>query len=225
MPIRIAWFDIDGTLLRTGGAGSAAFEDAAREVFKIPEGMKGICFAGRTDRSLVLEFFRRHGIPEREENIARFYRVYLRRLAERLPRHRGGLCPGVKPFLDALREQRPDLALGLLTGNLREGARLKLTHYGLWDRFSIGVFGDDHADRNELGRQALEIARRALGPDLAPPEMVVVGDTPADVACGRSAGAKTLAVATGGASLETLERARPDWSVEALTRAALKWFA
>ena len=108
--------------------------------------------------------------------------------------------------------------LGLLTGNIRLGAEIKLRRYGLWEHFETGGFADDSEDRNQIAAAALERGRRVLGGNLRGEEIVVVGDTPHDVRCGKHIGAKVLAVATGGAKLEELKKHKPDWAVEDLTR-------
>ena len=130
----------------------------------------------------------------------------------------GGPCRGVPEFLDGLRALPHPPMLGLLTGNIRLGAEIKLRRYGLWDLFETGGFADDHEDRNHIAAAALERGRRVLGKNLRPEEIVVVGDTPFDIRCGKFIGAKVLAVATGGAKLDELKRHQPDWAVEDLTR-------
>jgi len=124
----------------------------------------------------------------------------------------------VPEFIDGLRTLPHPPTLGLLTGNIRLGAEIKLRHYGLWDFFETGGFADDHEDRNHIAAAALERGRRVLGKNLRPEEIVVVGDTPFDIRCGKFIGAKVLAVATGGAKLDELKRHQPDWAVEDLTR-------
>jgi len=124
----------------------------------------------------------------------------------------------VLEFLDRLRTlPRPPL-LGLLTGNIRLGAEIKLRRYQLWDVFETGAFADDNEDRNQIAVAALKRGRRVLGKDLQPDEIVVIGDTPFDIRCGKFIGAKVLAVATGGATLEELKRHQPDWAVKDLTQ-------
>jgi phosphoglycolate phosphatase-like HAD superfamily hydrolase len=108
--------------------------------------------------------------------------------------------------------------LGLLTGNIRLGAEIKLRRYGLWEMFALGAFGDDHEDRNQIAVIARQRGRRFLGEELSGEQVVVVGDTPRDIECGRAIGAKVLAVATGGATLEYLKAHQPDWVVEDLQR-------
>lgn len=173
--------------------------------------MRGMRFAGRTDPSLVREFFRRHRLPESPENFRRFYDRYAFLLDHELHARSGQVCPGVRRWLTELAALPEPPRLGLLTGNIRLGAEIKLRHYGLWGCFETGAFGDDHEDRNALAGVAVERGRRLLGADLTPAEVLVVGDTPLDIACARAAQARALAVATGGATLEELRAHAPDW--------------
>jgi len=120
-------------------------------------------------------------------------------------------------FLDTLEALPQPPLIGLLTGNIRLGAELKLRRFGLWERFHMGGFGDDHEDRNQIAAIARSRGCQVLGQDLRGEEIVVVGDTPHDVRCGRSIGARVLAVATGGSRFEELQPHRPDWLVPDLT--------
>ncbi|MCP5519640.1 MAG: haloacid dehalogenase-like hydrolase [Verrucomicrobiales bacterium] len=223
--IRLVVFDIDGTLIRTGGAGVAAFTRTGEEAFGIRNGTGHMKFAGRTDTSLVREFFTGHGIEASPGHFARFFAHYLPVLEDLLGRHEGAVCAGVTAFIDGLRALPVPPRIGLLTGNIRRGAEIKLRHYGLWDAFAMGAFGDDNECRNELAAVALERGRGLLGPALRSEEMLVVGDTPHDVACGRAVGAKVLAVSTGGATHEELAGTQPDWLVTDLTRISATEFA
>lgn len=211
--VRLVLFDIDGTLVRTGGAGMKAFDQAAATAFGLASATAGMSFAGRTDTSLVRELLTRHRIAPEEDGFRRFFDTYLDRLRELLPQHAGCPCPGVREFIAALAALPEPPLLGLQTGNIRPGAELKLRHYELWDCFALGGFGDDSEQRNELTAIARDRGSRRLGRDLVNGEVLVVGDTPADIACGRSIGARVLAVATGGAALETLRSHDPDWAV------------
>lgn len=195
----------------------AAFTRTAEVAFQVPDGMRGVTFAGRTDTSLVREFFLRHAIEPSEVNFQRFFEHYVFLLDELLPRHTGVVCPGVAAFLDGLRALTPSPLLGLQTGNIRLGAEIKLRHYGLWHHFELGGFGDDDEDRRELTRVAWTLGAKRFGGSLAPREVLVVGDTPHDVDCGRALGARVLAVATGGSPREELAAHEPDWVVNDLT--------
>jgi phosphoglycolate phosphatase-like HAD superfamily hydrolase len=122
----------------------------------------------------------------------------------------------VLEFIQDLRTLPKPPRLGLLTGNVRLGAEIKLRHSNLWDLFETGGFADDHEDRNQIAAAAHKRARQLFGGNLDGGEIVVIGDTPHDIRCGRAIGAKVLAVATGGATLEELKRHEPDWAVENL---------
>ncbi len=212
--VRLVLFDVDGTLIHTGGVGVKAFARTLASVFHQPNGTAGVKFGGRTDPSLVREAFGNCGIPATRENFDRFFSAYVFWLDHLLGNTAtGGACSGVRPFLDGLRALPQPPAVGLLTGNIRLGAEIKLRRYGLWQEFETGAFGDDHEDRNAIAEIARVRGGRLLGADLPGDQIVVVGDTPRDIACGRAIGARVLAVGTGGATLESLQRHAPDWAV------------
>jgi len=216
--VRLVLFDVDGTLVHTGRAGTQAFAKTFATGFNAPDGVEKISFAGRTDVNLAREFFGLHGIPATPENFERFFERYVFWLDQMVAQSHGGPCRGVPEFLDSLQTlPRPPL-LGLLTGNIRLGAEIKLRRYQLWEIFETGAFADDSEDRNQIAVAALKRGRRVLGKNLQPGEILVVGDTPFDIRCGKFIGAKVLAVATGGATLDELKRHQPDWAVEDLTR-------
>jgi phosphoglycolate phosphatase-like HAD superfamily hydrolase len=175
-------------------------------------------FAGRTDVSLVREFFKIHGLPETPGHFRQFFERYVFWLDHILAHSSGTVCHGVRKFIRDLQALPQPPALGLLTGNIKLGAELKLRRFGLWEIFQFGGFADDHEDRNHIAVAALERGRRVLGKNLQPQEIIVIGDTPFDVRCGKFIGAKVLAVATGGATLDELRKCQPDWAVEDLTR-------
>lgn len=209
-------FDIDGTLIRTGGAGVKAFEETFAEVFNLPEATRTLSFAGRTDTSLVRECFLLHNIPTTEENFRKFfntYPVWLERLLGRLP---GAVCEGVIEFIEELRTLEHQPQVGLLTGNIRLGAELKLRHYKLWDYFEFGGFGDDHEERNRIAAIAHERGCERIGRKLRGEEVLVIGDTPLDIACARAIHAKVIAVATGNYQVDELSTEQPTWAVSSL---------
>ncbi len=214
--IRLVLFDIDGTLVRTGGAGIEAFRRVFASEFGATDGFEKLKFAGRTDTSLVREFFEVHKIPMTQENTERFFEQYVFLLdyilSQGAPRH----CEGVMDFITALRDLPAPPMLALLTGNIRLGAEIKLRHCGLWGTFLMGAFAEDGEDRNHIAAAARDRGGRLLGRKLRGEEILVIGDTPHDIRCGRFIGAKVLAVATGGATLEELKTHRPDWAVENL---------
>jgi phosphoglycolate phosphatase-like HAD superfamily hydrolase len=215
--IRLVLFDIDGTLVHTGGAGTKAFAKTFATEFNLHHGAEKMKFAGRTDVSLVREFFKIHGLDESPAHFRQFFARYVFWLDHIVEQSTGGECPGVREFIADLRALPQPPMLGLLTGNLRLGAEIKLRRFGLWDLFALGGFADDHEDRNHIAVAALERGRRVLGRNLQPQEIVVIGDTPFDVRCGKFIGAKTLAVATGGSRLEELTPCAADWTVPDLT--------
>jgi phosphoglycolate phosphatase len=199
-------FDIDGTLLTTGGCGMQALRRATRDYFGADDDLREIEIAGRTDTSIARQLLRKY--QRDEARGLEFLDRYLHHLPLLLPEADGRLLPGVAELLAALNE-RPDVVLGLLTGNLERGAALKLERYGVWRYFPFGAFADDHHDRNELGAVALDRARsRGCAP--AAERVYVIGDTPRDIACARACGAKAVGVATGGSSYEALQAAAPD---------------
>jgi phosphoglycolate phosphatase-like HAD superfamily hydrolase len=216
--VRLVLFDIDGTLVHTGGAGTAAFTKTFATEFNLHHGTEKMKFAGRTDVSLVREFFQLHGLKETPAHFRQFFDRYVFWLDHIVTHNRGEACRGVFEFLRQLRALPQPPRLGLLTGNIQLGAEIKLRRFGLWDYFEFGGFADDDEDRNHIAAAAFQRAQRLLGKDLQPTEVVVVGDTPWDVRCGRFIGAKVLAVATGGAKLDELQALAPDWAVPDLTQ-------
>ena len=216
--VRLVLFDVDGTLVHTGRAGTQAFAQTFATGFNAPNGVEKINFAGRTDVNLVREFFGLHGIPATPENFERFFERYIFWLDQMVAHSHGGPCRGVLEFLDGLQALAQPPVLGLLTGNIRLGAEIKLRRFNLWDVFETGAFADDSEDRNQIAVAALKRGRRVLGKDLRPDEILVIGDTPFDIRCGKFIGAKVLAVATGGAPLKELKRHQPDWAVGDLTQ-------
>jgi len=211
--IRLVLFDIDGTLIRTGGAGVKAFAKVFETEFGATDGFERLKFAGRTDYSIVREFFGVHQIPATTENFERFFARYVFWLDHILRESKSEVCPGVPEFIERVKKMRPGPVLGLLTGNLRLGAEIKLRHLGLWDDFVIGAFADDHEERDQIAAIACERGRRLLKEDLRGEQILVIGDTPLDIRCGRAVGAKVLAVATGGATIDELRARKPDWLV------------
>jgi phosphoglycolate phosphatase-like HAD superfamily hydrolase len=216
--VRLVLFDVDGTLVHTGHAGIRAFAKTFATEFHAPDGVEKINFAGRTDVNLVREFFSFRDIPPTPENFKRFFDHYVFWLDQMVSQSDGGPCRGALEFLDGLRALPSPPMLGLLTGNIRLGAEIKLRRYQLWEAFETGAFADDSEDRNQIAVVARERGHRVLGRKLRGEEIVVVGDTPHDIRCGRAIGARVLAVATGGATLHELKQHQPDWVVEDLTR-------
>jgi phosphoglycolate phosphatase-like HAD superfamily hydrolase len=211
--VRVVLFDIDGTLVRTGGAGKAAMEAGFRATFGVAEVRDTVAYSGRTDPDIAAELLSVHAIEPSPANVAAVMRAYLDRLPESLVANPGHVLPGVADLVAALRKTDRVL-LGLLTGNVRAGAEKKLGHYGLWDPFGpVGGFGDDLHDRDDVARAALENVSARLGRTVRPRDVWVIGDTPLDVRCARAIGANVLAVATGWHTLDELEACGPDYSV------------
>ncbi len=204
----ICLFDIDGTLLASGGAGKAALESAFTEEFQIELRHK-VPYSGRTDRAIVRDLLRLHDVEETPLTLDRLLRAYLQRLPASLNAHRGCVLPGIHPLLEHLQARR-DCAVGLLTGNVRAGAKAKLGHFKLDGHFRFGGFGDDHFDRDDVARAALAAVHEELGPEVQPEQIWVIGDTPLDVRCARAIGAKVAAVATGVHSFDELIASEPD---------------
>jgi phosphoglycolate phosphatase-like HAD superfamily hydrolase len=207
MPIIL--FDIDGTLVRTGGAGKAAMEAGLVAAFGVKELRDGVPYSGRTDVAISRDLLRVHGIDPTPENQRKLREAYLAHLPESLKTRGGEVCPGVPELLAAV-AGKPGVVLGLLTGNVRVGAAHKLGHFGLWDFFTCGGFGDDHYDRDDVARSALACVREHVGRSVAPSEVWVIGDTPLDVSCARAIGANAVAVATGWHPLDELAGCSPD---------------
>lgn len=211
--VRLLLFDIDGTLIHTHGAGVKAFALTFASEFGIRNGTERMKFAGRTDVSLVREMFGHAGLEPSAENFRRFFESYVFWLDHLMTESTGGVCPGVWDFIRAAGGLPQPPVIGLLTGNIRLGAEIKLRRFELWEVFQIGGFADDHEDRNQIAIAARERGNRRLRTELRGEEIVVIGDTPHDIRCGRAIGAKVLAVATGGATRDQLRDHAPDWLV------------
>jgi phosphoglycolate phosphatase len=205
----VLFWDIDGTLLTTGKGGVPAWEQAVREVTGKPFELASIRVPGLTDYQIAVRTFELLGIDADIDTIHRMVARYESLLPEYLPQRKGHVMPNVREILDATRG-RSDIRSYLLTGNTRGGARAKLTHYGLFDYFADGAFAQDPGARATIAARALDLAR-AAGP-IADEALFVIGDTPHDVECANAIGAKTIAVATGGYTLEELQAHGP-WRV------------
>lgn len=220
---KLVLFDIDGTLVLTGGAGLRAMNRACEEIAGHTDALADIPVAGRTDRVILQDVVARLGRELDEGLLADLRARYLEHLREEIERPGRGVkavMPGIRELLDAL-TMRPDVFVGLLTGNFEEGARIKLGHFDLWRYFRCGAYGDDAADRNVLVPFAFERARRMGLPDLHPAHILVVGDTPHDVACARAVGAVPIGVATGGFSVDQLRGSGADVVFEDLSETRL----
>lgn len=212
--MKILLWDIDGTLINNDRAGMHAWIQALEEEHGGPVPLEGLSPAGLTDvRIAQLAIEGSLGRPFDPELAARLLARYVELLPDWLARRTAGrVLPGVVEVLDALAD-RPDVELALLTGNLEAGARLKLQHYGLWDRFAWGAFADRSPDRREIARAARTIAEQRHG---EPEAIYVIGDTAHDIDCGHAIGARTIAVGTGPFSAAELLEHRPWWAIDRL---------
>ena len=206
--MKLFLFDIDGTLLTTDGAGRAALKTAGTDLFAIEEDLRTISVSGSTDTAIVQEILLHHSLEASTANVNRYLGGYLVWLKQHLASQSGAILPGAISILDVLAQDGQ--GIGLLTGNVRRGAEIKLTAHGIWDRFSFGAFGDDNSDRNQLGPIAKRRAEAALNTEFSAHDIFVIGDTPKDIACARAFGAVAVAVATGRYSLATLSEHEPD---------------
>ena len=216
-PERLILFDIDGTLV-CGGPAREAFGIALEASFGATGAIDEHDFSGKTDPQIARELLLGDGLaPDRvEEGLPRLWARYLAELEARLEFAPMQVIPGIDALLEALEEVR-SVALGLVTGNIVSGAQLKLGSAGLSGHFRVGGFGSDDEVRNHLPGIAIGRAGEEWGQEFRRSEVWVVGDTPLDVACGRHAGVKTLAVATGRHRMEELEACGPDAVVEDLS--------
>jgi len=209
---KLVLFDIDGTILYTGGAGRRAMRRSLLEVYGSTGPIKGFPFSGKTDPQIIIELMTLAGYALNliEERMERFWNIYVEYLREEMTRaHKLKVYPGVMELVAALHSHNGTV-LGLVTGNIQRGARLKLEPVGLNQYFPVGAFGDDSADRNQLPRIAVQRAGQQFGRDFRGREVIIVGDTTADISCARHFGAKVVVAATGMISYEELEKAKPD---------------
>lgn len=212
---KLILFDIDGTLISSGGAGTRALTKAFNDIFSISEGFEGIEMAGKTDIEIMREGMFKHNINQREELIKRMeegYIYYLKREIHNNGRH---LKPGIKEILDHLKGIK-GVHLGLLTGNLEKGARIKLEPFGINPYFPFGAFGSDDEDRNRLLPVALKKFSDIFNMSLRPEDAIVIGDTTRDIACSKPFGAYSVVVATGSYSYRELINSGADLVLENL---------
>lgn len=215
--MKVILFDIDGTLLLTGASGLQAIEITLKELFGIDKPSE-VEVHGQTDRGIAGKLFKAHGVEDSDENFQAFCQCYLGHLEATLPLRTGQLMPNVSNLLDQL-HQLENVHVGLLTGNMRKGAELKLKHFAIDHYFQFGGYGDLHPERNDVALFAKQDAERHLGHELDPDTIWVIGDTPNDIRCAKSIGAKVMAVATGKNSVDELREHQPDVVLEDLTTA------
>jgi len=206
--VKLFLFDVDQTLVNTGGAGLRALDRACHKLLSIENAMTGVDPSGKTDPAIVREIFARLGIALNGrlgvESVLDAYLAFLREEVERSEKYH--VLPGIVGILDEI-SARANTMLGLATGNIELGARVKLERGGLNSYFSFGGFGSDSEDRTELVRKAGENASRRHSGSIHPEDIFVIGDTPLDIAAGQGAGYKTVGVATGRYSTDRLHEA------------------
>jgi phosphoglycolate phosphatase-like HAD superfamily hydrolase len=222
MTKKLILFDIDGTLILTGGAGARAMTRAFEATWGFPDALQKVDVAGRTDLIILSDALGLLGrtLDEHTDTLHEFRHSYCGHLRDELtgpgtgrPR---GVLPGVRPLLDALLA-REDVILALLTGNFPESAEIKLVHYDLWHYFQWGVYGDEAIDRHDLLPVALQRHHDRFSMPIHPSQVIIIGDTPHDVSCAQRGGAKAVAVATGNFDTQTLSRCSPDVVCEDLS--------
>lgn len=206
---KLVLFDIDGTLVLTGGAGLRAMNRAGESMFGVSNMLDGVAVAGRTDWIILRDALRRIGRDLDDGLFARLRAEHVANLREEIEAAGEGVkavMPGIDALLPVL-QSRPDVSLGLLTGNFHEAARIKLEHFDLWRYFTCGAYGDDAEDRNELVPVAVARARERGVPPVRFEDVVVIGDTPHDIACAQAVGAQAIGVATGTYTVDQLRDA------------------
>jgi phosphoglycolate phosphatase len=216
--VTLILFDIDGTLVLTGGAGGRAMTAAFEEIFSITDAFKGMPMAGRTDAWILADAAAIHGIAPESPDLARFPEVYLAHLVREIhqpapPNSVKGVMPGVSHLLEALSvmsSNSGDVLLALLTGNYEAAAQVKLEYFDLWRYFPCGAFGDAAPDRNGLLPKALRRVAELSVLGVRPSDVIVIGDTPLDIACAASGGARSIGVATGNFTVDQLCTAGAD---------------
>jgi phosphoglycolate phosphatase-like HAD superfamily hydrolase len=218
--VKLLLFDIDQTLINTGGAGLRALDRACQKLFGLQSGMDGISPHGKTDPAIVREIFRvklGSSAPNNSQiaSVIEAYVSFLREEVRTSPTYR--VCPGIKPLLSEMLA-RKDVLLGLATGNIETGARIKLDRGELNEYFSFGGFGSDSENRSELVRKAAELAANKNGAAISPGDIFVIGDTPLDIDAGNQCGFKTVGVATGSYSVDQLQASGATFAVADLAQ-------
>lgn len=210
-------FDLDGTLLLTGGAGTRSFERSFLKHYGVTINTQGVRMDGKTDPAIARELLSLYGLPSDDPAVEKILSGYVEALESEV-----AASPGYHVLQDveeALKElsQRKDVVIGLATGNLEAGARIKLERGNLNQFFPFGGFGSDSEDRTEIVRIAVRRGKEYAKEDFGPADIVVIGDTPRDVDAGKAAGVKVLAVASGSFDLEALRACFPDAVVKSLS--------
>jgi phosphoglycolate phosphatase len=205
-------FDIDGTLIRSAGAGKKAMERALEAVYGVKNGLRNIQMMGRTDPSIVDEVILQYHLVDSKEKRERFRNFYFELLEDeiKIESPEKKVCAGVEPLLKTL-HQKEDTILGLLTGNWRQSGLIKLRHFGIDGYFETGAFADDSPLREELVPIAVERAEKLKDQSISKERVFVIGDTPLDIQGARPSGVKTVAVATGIHTMDQLASEKPDF--------------
>ncbi len=209
-------FDIDGTLIDSGGAGMRSLNLAFEEMFSVRNAFRTVSMAGKTDPQILKEALALHGIESGNGIVPEFYDAYLQHLRKQVVKGKGHVKPGMREALDILKD-RKEFAIGLLTGNIERGAAIKLEHFGLRSYFVAGAFGSDAEDRNRLLPVAVGKLFRSTSIPVRFEDCVVIGDTPRDVECARPYRAFSVGVATGPYSSASLSAAGADAVFEDLS--------
>lgn len=215
---KLVLFDIDGTIMNTDAGGASSCQKALQTVFNRDVPLADYSMSGKTDTQIVLDLMERVGVS-REETTSKLDEInelYIGHLSQEVDTWDPEICPGIIPLLDRLVEHS-DVVLGLLTGNIVRGAEVKLNRVGLWSYFKTGAFGDRAPERKMLPDIAQKTAQELTGKVFEGKDMVVIGDTPNDVLCGRHLNVKTIAVATGAFDMDTLKEYDPDYLFEDLS--------
>ena len=219
--VKLLLFDVDGTLVLTGGAGVRAMNRAFEAVFGIPDAFRGVPMAGRTDPAILSDALTKFGVEPSIGHLADFTTAYVALLAEEVDapvptpvdgtsrRHFKGALPGVPELIGRL-AVIDRVFLGLLTGNYLDGARIKLAYFDLWHHFRCGAYGGDADLRHELVPVAMARAAEAGCPNVGLADVIIIGDTTLDVDAARKAGVACVAVATGGVDQAALRAAGAD---------------
>lgn len=219
--MKLLLWDIDGTILASGGAGMRSLENSLSSILGFDADLSDIDWAGRTDKWVTQAIFAKYDVEHTPALASRLIDAYLAGLPDHLAQSTQVL-PGVRARLTEA-AARPDIVQGLLTGNLERGAKIKLGHFDLWHHFPFGAFADDSAVRNDLGPHALRRATAHADYQFDPANVWIIGDTPHDIECGKVIGARTLAVTTGHHTAAQLTPHQPDALLDDLSDEAQFW--